>query len=69
MSATGGTSVRERIGEDEGVPTEAEPGRLTAYYERIAGALDRLISLQDAGVADTPLPDSDKAKLDGSPPR
>lgn len=66
MSATGGTSASGRIGEDEGVPTEAEPGRLTAYYERIASALDRLISLQDAG---TPLPDSGKAKPDSIPPR
>lgn len=64
MSPDGNEAVRRRVHDDEGAPTESEPGRITIYYERIAGALERLISLHDIEVLDTPRWDATKAAID-----
>ncbi|MGH6718424.1 MAG: hypothetical protein ACREER_03835 [Alphaproteobacteria bacterium] len=62
-------TARDDGGEDDGVEdhavvTDAEPGRLTVYYARIAGALDRLISLHGGEVPDKPGRDAKKAEPD-----
>lgn len=63
MSSEGNEAVRRRIRDDEGAPSEAEPGRITIYFERIAGTLDRLISLHGIEVLDKPAWDARKAAL------
>ena len=63
MSPEGNDAVRRRGKDDEGEPTESEPGQITIYYERIAGALERLISLHDIEVLDKPRWDARKAEI------
>ena len=61
MSTEGNGAVRRRTRDDEGMPSEAEPGRITVYFERVAATLDRLISLRDIETVDKPARDERKA--------
>jgi hypothetical protein len=63
MSPEGNGAVRRRIKDDDVVVTEAEPGRLTVYYERIAGVLDRLISLHGIDARAKPRWDAKKTAI------
>jgi hypothetical protein len=63
MSTERDGAVRRRIRDDEGAPSEAEPGRITIYLERVAATLDRLLSLHGVEALDKPARDARKAAL------
>ncbi|MSP83416.1 MAG: hypothetical protein EXQ94_10945 [Alphaproteobacteria bacterium] len=66
MSPDGAKAALKAIRADDGVITEAEPGRLTIYFERLAGTIDRLISLNNIEVLDKPGWDAKKAEIGDS---
>jgi hypothetical protein len=51
-SPNGAHAALRAVATDDGVITESEPGCLTGYHDRIAGAIDRLVSLHDIEALD-----------------
>ncbi len=52
MSVDGDGAVRARVGPADGVEVDHGAGRLTQYYERRNGALDRIVERHDVVVLD-----------------
>ncbi len=52
MSADGDAAVRARVGPADGVVLDHGAGRLTQYYERRNGALDRIVERHGVVVLD-----------------
>ena len=63
MSPEGASAAKAAISAGDDVIVEAEPGRLTIYLERLAGALDRLIAVHDIDVLSKEHWDAKKAEL------